>query len=321
MNRMKTQGVLKGGWNGYVTVKPSILSELLWWSTQLRHNHPAPIRVEGQIVTICTDASPQGWGGWFQERQDPNLEKWYVHGKWEEEVAQTSNYHEMMAVFFCVKHFLSMGKLREVRRINLLTDSTTVMYDINRQRGAVNLLRPLQLIANLLFKHQIQMTARHLPGVENGIADSLSRLSRSGDYSLEPKVYWKGIQILGVSPQIDLFATRFNKKCQRYVSLETDAEAAGRDAFSLGWRNFFCFIHPPIPLILRCVRKVIQDQAFAVMVVPSWVGQPWSTLLKRITIRHVELGKSIDILQPGAWMQRTGLQLPPGTLRMCLVQG
>jgi hypothetical protein len=63
MNRMKTQAVLSAGWNGYVQVKPSILSELLWWSTQLRQNQPAPIRYEGLTATVCTDASLQGWGG------------------------------------------------------------------------------------------------------------------------------------------------------------------------------------------------------------------------------------------------------------------
>jgi hypothetical protein len=226
-----------------------------------------------------------------------------------------------MAVFFCVKHFLSMGKLRDVRRIDLQTDSTTVMFNINKQRGASTLLHPLKLITNLLFKYQMQMRATHLPGVENGVADSLSRLSRSGDYSLDLHVYRKGIQILGVTPQVDLFANRQNHKCPRYVTVEKDAEAHARNAFALEWRGCCVLIHPPIPLILRCVRKVIQDQTLAVMVVPAWVGQPWSTLLSQIALRQVDLGQAKDILQPGPWMQQTGLQLPPGTLRMCLVQG
>jgi hypothetical protein len=167
----------------------------------------------------------------------------------------------------------------------------------------------------------MQMRASHLPGVQNDIADSLSRLSRSGDYSLDQAVYLRGIRKLRVRPEIDLFANRTNRKCSRYVTAEKDADAVGRDAFSLDWRNSFFLIHPPIPIILKCLRKIIQDRTRAVLILPAWEGQSWYDLLHRVTIRFINLGRSVDILQPGSRMIANGTQLPPGTLLMCHVDG
>jgi hypothetical protein len=317
LNKMKSAAVIARGWNATVQLTRSILGELLWWSRRLQENKTAPIRFEGPMAIVCTDASPRGWGGWMEKEE----QQWYVEGTWQKESLHTSNYLEMMAVFLSLKHFYSIGKLTGVRIIQLRTDNTTVMYDVNKLRGAATLLHPLKMIARFLDLHQMQMTTQHIPGVDNGIADSLSRLARSGDYSLSQGVYEKGIQDLRVRPQIDLFANSANRKCVRYMTLGQDAGAVGRDAFSLDWKGYFFFIHPPIPLIPRCIRKVIQNGTKAIMVVPAWQGQPWSELLRQITLRQVDLGKSTDILQPGPHMMRAGTQLPPGTLLMCHVDG
>jgi hypothetical protein len=321
LNRMKSKGVLEKGWNGKLRLTRSVSGELLWWSNRLGENKPAAIRSEGKSVILCTDASPQGWGGWMQSDQDLEEHEWYVHGVWKEVVPHSSNYHEMIAVFFCLQHFIRINRMKGVKRVQLLTDNTTTMYDINKKRGAATLLYPLKLVINLLERHGMEMRATHLPGIHNNTADSLSRLARSGDYSLDRSVYQKGIRHLGVTPQVDLFANKSNFKCKRYVSVENDAEAVGRDAFSQVWSDFFYLIHPPIPLILRCLRKIIQDRTEAVMIVPAWQGQPWNALLRRVTVRAVEIGYATDILHPGSRMQAIGTLLPPGTLLMCLVRG
>jgi ribonuclease HI len=321
MNRMKTKAVTENGWNGWCRLTPAVLGELLWWDMQLATNKPAQIRVEGPMVTLYTDASPQGWGGWIEREPELHDQQWYVQGIWKEETQHSSNYHEMLAVFLCLKHFLRIKKMEGVRRIMLRTDNTTVMYDVNKRRGAASLLHPLKLIMHMLESHGMEMKATHIPGVENRTADSLSRLARSGDYSLKQQTYDKAVQRLRVQPTMDLFANSINRKCQRYATTENDAGATERDAFSLAWRDSFFLSHPPIPLILRCLRKIVQDRTRGVMVVPAWLWQAWSALLQRVTIRQIEIGQAEDILQPGPQMIRTGTQLPPGTILMCLVDG
>jgi hypothetical protein len=321
LNHMKSKAVNDENWNTSVRLTRSVLGELQWWSYQLLLNRPAAIRQDGRSVIMCTDASPQGWGGWIQTDQDLEQTEWYVYGVWKEEIQHSSNYHEMLAVFLCLRYFIRIGKLKGIQLVKLLTDNTTVMYDVNKQRGAATLLHPLKLLANLLVNRGIQMRASHLPGVQNDIADSLSRLSRSGDYSLDQTVYLRGIHKLRVRPQIDLFANRTNRKCNSYVSAEKDEEALGRDAFSMDWRSSFFLIHPPIPIILKCLRKIIQDRTRAILILPAWEGQAWDDLLHRVTIRSINLGKSADILQPGSRMLANGTRLPPGTLLMCHVDG
>jgi hypothetical protein len=227
----------------------------------------------------------------------------------------------MMAVYLALKHFVQQKRLAGIQMIQLQTDNTTVMYDLNKKRGAPTLLHPLKLIMQFLENRQIHLHASYIPGVENTIADRLSRLARSGDYQIQQKVFEAGIQQLHTSVDVDLFSTRRNRKVQAFVSIEQDDEAIGRDAFSMTWRTFSPLIHPPIPLLLRCLRKVKEERVRGVVIAPAWSGQPWSLLLRNITIRKVNVGESSDILQAGPRMRRNGTKLPPGTLEMCLVNG
>jgi hypothetical protein len=87
------------------------------------------------------------------------------------------------------------------------------------------------------------------------------------------------------------------------------------------WGSFSHLIHPPIPLIFRCLRKVEEEQVRGVMIVPAWRGQPWTNLLQRMTIKKMILGDSNKILQPGKLMRRYGTQLPPGRLGIHLLDG
>jgi hypothetical protein len=195
------------------------------------------------------------------------------------------------------------------------------MHDLNRIRGAASLLHPLKLIFQQAENWNHHLRASHIAGVENTTADSLSRLERSGDYQLDQEVLDWGLRKLRVRVNIDLFATRQNRKTHRYLSVKKEEGAHVRDALSVEWGGFFPLIHPPIPLLLRCLRKVEEEGVKEVMIVPHWKGQSWNHLLNRLTIRRLNLGLATNILIPGPTMARTGLQLPPGTMEMCLVNG
>jgi hypothetical protein len=195
------------------------------------------------------------------------------------------------------------------------------MYDVNRKSGASTLLHPLKLILEFLETSNLQIQANYIPGIDNTTADRLSRLSRSGDYQVKQSVFNKALQILQTEIQIDLFATRANRKVINFVSIDRDEEAIGRDAFSMAWRGTLPLIHPPIPLLLRCLRKVQEEQVRGVVIAPAWRGQPWSHLLQTMSVRRVNLGEAAQVLIPGPRMRLSGSCLPPGTIDMCLVDG
>ncbi|KAK3278614.1 hypothetical protein CYMTET_13454 [Cymbomonas tetramitiformis] len=78
---------------------------------------------------------------------------------------------------------LSPGRL-EGSRVLLRTDNTTTMSITNRQGTMSPELWP---IVDRMFKaairHDLDLAAEHIPGVENGLADGLSRFIRQKDYS------------------------------------------------------------------------------------------------------------------------------------------
>jgi hypothetical protein len=246
---------------------------------------------------------------------------WVTHGVWRAKQKHSSNYLEMLAVFLVLKGFIRMGRFIGIHRILLRTDNTTVLYDVNRKRGAWTLHHPLKLIMELLEQHQLHMTANHIPGIANIAADSLSRLAHSGDYSLDQKRFDQGLRHLEVQVDIDLFADKRNRKHDRYVTLRKDGGAHARDAFFMEWGPFFPLIHPPIPLLLRCLRKVREEKVKGVVILPTWQGQVWSAMLNEMTVKQVDLGEAAKILTPGTSMKCNGTLLPPGNLLMCLVDG
>lgn len=67
---------------------------------------------------------------------------------------------------------------------------------------------------------------------------------------------------------VDLFASRLNKKCNKFYSRFPDPEAESVDAFTRSWKNEFFYAFPPFALILRTLRKIINDKAIGVLVVP-----------------------------------------------------
>ena len=84
------------------------------------------------------------------------------------------------------------------------------------------------------------------------------------------------------APEIDLFAGRSNRKCERYVSWRRDPESEAVDAFMLSWTHFFFYAFPPFSIILRVLRKIKTDGAEGILVVPDWPCQPWYPLFRSL---------------------------------------
>jgi hypothetical protein len=72
-------------------------------------------------------------------------------------------------------------------------------------------------------------------------------------------------------------------------------------------------IHPPIPLILKALRKFEKEGSTAVVVVPDRKGQIWTPLLKRMSVQKLILGDAEFVLEKGPDMKKE-LSLPPGNI-------
>lgn len=76
------------------------------------------------------------------------------------------------------------------------------------------------------------------------------------------------------SPQIDLFASRWNAKRSAFVSWSTDPDSFTVDAFTLNWNKFFFFVFQNFAIILCALQKIYMDKGEGILVVPFWPSLP-----------------------------------------------
>lgn len=123
--------------------------------------------------------------------------------------------------------------------------------------------------------------ASYISSSANFEADRESRgLLINSEYELNNTSYNQIVQKFG-SPAIDLFATRINKKCNKFVSWFPNPKSWAVDAFTLKWTNIFFYGFPPFSTITKVLDKIVQEKALGIVVVPCWPTQPWYPLFHR----------------------------------------
>jgi hypothetical protein len=112
----------------------------------------------------------------------------------------------------------------------------------------------------------------HIPGVNNNEADALSRLSRSGDYSIKNQLLHNQLKEWHIEVTVDAFANRKNRKTKRFFSINKDVWAEARDGLNQNWAKEIALIHPPIPILGRALNKIAEEEAISVVICPIWKG-------------------------------------------------
>ncbi|XP_023316550.1 uncharacterized protein LOC106658044 [Trichogramma pretiosum] len=108
----------------------------------------------------------------------------------------------------------------------------------------------------------IIIIASYISSKNNVEADEESRKSKTEiEYELADWAFLKIVKIFG-APQIDLFASRLNHKCNRYFSWGKDPDSEAIDAFTQPWNNIFFYAFPPFNLILKQQTTPIVEKAF-----------------------------------------------------------
>ena len=165
-----------------------------------------------------------------------------------------------------------------------MTDNTTAVARINKQ-GSVKSTMCNEIspeIWDFAMHQNMWLSAAHCPGVENTEADEASRIfDDQTEWAIRGDLFNKICRILG-EPAINLFASRLNKKVNRYCSWQPDPEAIFVDCFLYDWGHETAYAFPPFSVIHKTIQKFIHDEARGILIVPFWKTQPWFTLLIEI---------------------------------------
>ena len=140
-------------------------------------------------INMYTDAAKSlGCGGFCDS-------EWFMV-EWEEKFMAkyqpSINYLELYGVTVAVVNWIHRFKNQKV---SLFCDNMSVVHMINRSSSkCLNCMELLRIITFQGLIHNVQITAKHVPGVQNNFADLMSRLKYKEfrKLSRETKTYFKG---------------------------------------------------------------------------------------------------------------------------------
>jgi len=290
-------------WEFSVVLSEEAKQELLWWETQLGNWNGVALPLSDHLpqLRIQSDASEQGWGAICLETGQR------IHGFWHpSERRHSNNWRELHAAIFAAKSFLfhlptATSNQAQLRSVLLQSDNQVTVSYLNKQGGRHDFLsRAAEHFLKQGMERGWRIRAEYLPGVENTIADQLSRRRWDiHDWTLDRGVFTDLVHRWG-HPTVDLFASRHNHRLRRWVSWHPQPGAWATDAFSLNWNKFgLIYANPPFRLLLRVLRKAYQERATMILVTPVWKGAPWWPLVKRMAVDQVLLPDLPHLFIPG----------------------
>lgn len=251
-----------------ITLSSKLTVDFKWWLQNVKTSIQT-FGAKSFSLEIFCDASTTGWGGFSNGKK--------AHGFWRSgENKLHINLLELKAIAYSLKCFA-----RNKQNINILlrSDNITAIASINRM-GSVrfpNLNKEARIIWQFCEKRNLFIYATYIQSKKNTIADKESRIkSIETEYELSEIAYKKVVSFFG-NPEIDLFASYTNSKCNKFISWGPDPYSVSIDAFSINWDQFF-YAFPPFSLVPKVLQKIVKNQACGILVVPYWPSQPWYPL-------------------------------------------
>lgn len=274
-------------YNETMILSNCLKKDLEWWQSHIFSDVNYIVKASFDFE-IYTDASKTGWGAVCKNM--------HVHGWWSpSEQKLHINSLELTAIFLALKYFATDLKSKSIL---LRVDNTTALSCVNKM-GSIQ-YESLNSIVREIWQfceaRDIWIFASYVQS-KNNLADEDSRkLSEETEWELSQVIFKIIIKNLG-EPDIDIFASRSNHKCVKYISWKWDPEAVFVDAFTVSWKNLNFYAFPPFALILRVLNKIVVDKAEGILVVPHWPSQPWFPLFTKLLLgKPIKLGPDPNML-------------------------
>ena len=169
-----------------------------------------------------------------------------------------------------------------------MTDNTTTKSYINHQGGSTShkCHEVSRDIWHWAERHEVWISAAYIPGKLNIDADEESReFNDATEWSISDHIFSLIVKTWG-TPDIDLLASRVNKKVPQYASWLPDPGSAIIDAFTTFWNYDLIYCFPPFSILWRTLEKIRREEVEAIVVIPLWPTQSWFPYAMTMIVDH-----------------------------------
>lgn len=275
-------------WSAWLPLSDRARTELLYWSTVDFSELSSPIFLapSRSDLSISFDAGAFLWGATIkslkiQVQGDFSGLSTLLHRS----PPFSSTLRELWGAFSCLQPEKLLHFLHD-REIVLFTDNANVARIITKGGSMTPDLHQVALLFfNHCIRHNIRVRCSWIRRSENVEADAITHDPDFAMWHLSSPAFSAIIKDFGFI-SCDLFASASNTKHPIFASRYFEPSATWTDAFTVSWspslnpliglRPYLC---PPFPLIGRCIRKLQEDLASAILVLPIWQRQVWWPLI------------------------------------------
>ena len=275
-----TEATKDANWERKIRLNKESIKEIVWWEKHIEKYNGRPITSPEPQGQLHTDASKVGWGAVIKKSGEE------AQGRWTS--AEIEKYHinhlELKAVHLGLQALMDTVTNKHIQ---VWSDNVTaVTYLTKGGTKSTEMNNLAQTIWDWMLYRKNTLTARYIPGGENGEADQASRKMKDGtDYQLCPKVFKQINRKLGPL-KLDLYANHWNRQTTRYFSRYPQPETLGLDAMIQTWDKTGNYAYPPHIMIPGTINKAVRDKVEMVIIAPVWRSQPWYSLLLQHSVDH-----------------------------------
>jgi len=314
LQKDKQAALDKGGWTANMIPSTQGMEELMFWEQHIQDlaTNGRTFLLSPHDIVLVTDASDDGYGATIEmgaplgtTEAERNLQ-----GIWTaEEREEHNNWREFKAAMIAIIHFANRFNWNN-RTLQLKSDNQVTLAYLNKLGGRVPNLNQLSIhLHNFCKPRNLTIRAEYIPGIENVIADRLSRHlpSEHSEWEL-PQTIFNQIENLMGPMMMDLFASATNHKTTRYLTLRPDPAAVGTNAFAYHWhKNQRLYANPPFSLIPRVLQKARMEESNLLLIAPVWpTAIWWPTLCEMMTnwplILNCQLTSQIHSEKENSWI-------------------
>jgi len=288
------------GWLDFdqsVLLSGEALQECFFWYHRVKVWNGFAVRPRTVTRVLYTDGSGSGYGGVLHRvlsrRMEPATQ--LVSGVWEAYMPTDSVVTELQGLW---RALVAAGGSVLGQVVLHRTDSISTYWVLRNGRSRSQRLHDIVrriLVYCAVARIHLAMEYVGADVIIKSGADALSRAGDESDCRLNEGVFGRLWRLCG-GFQVDRFATGGSVQKDvvlgqslPYWSLYADGAAEGVDALTADWRGVRNYAFPPVKIVGQVLELVLEQAAWALVIVPKWPSQWWWPLVVREAWMIVDL--------------------------------